>query len=1219
MKSLFSGGYRGLSDSIFSGQRGSVSKSVGIDSRSKPGVLKAHQKLTKDSGTVVDELCKSAVTLKYGKKVWFGGRKAYLDNAGTYVEKLQLSKIDRDILFTTQEDTFLGEPSSFIRFNTNGTVAYVSSTSTGKIRQYQLTETYNLATASLVYTFSVAHKSFWVSDNNLFVLESNAIRVFNTPDGNLLSAAQSATFDISAQTTTAIDISFKTDGTKLFILQVDGDVHSYDLSPAFGQNMPAFRMLLSAGGGGGGGASADNDDRAEAGGGAPGGFWEGFEEWLIPGTTYTIASGAGGGGNNGAGSGANGVDTVSFGKTIKGGGGGGGAFNTNDAENIKGLDGGSGGGGGEWNEPGSSDYDGPGGAVLETGTYRQTGSVGRTKTSGGLNRVSDITGSDVTYSIPSSTEDNANTDGVNATTVGRGGSGAHVDDIDETRPGGNGFRGETVLRFVTADVTYTQAGGSVTTDGDYTVIRWETTGTFSHTVTSPVTYASTQSFPSARAFAVESGRVVFTVGDTVVQYTMTAYDFSTATLNDNVLNTNASIAALVTPRGLFIGPDALYIAYETGGKTNRLSVSEHTFVASGLNVLNAKVLSVAVPTLAKTKKLYDSLGNTESGAENTPYNGTDATLSVKTNRLLDVLTKNSDTGAAYVRAHYSLDPTQQLRGYATSKSASALAVTRGISGDFVDTENFMILDTVAADSFILQESIGRSAQDATDVLIQPITLTRDTLLDSVKVKFREGYGINGGYTIKLDIKNGSTVVATQTVTIGTDDIGISESLVTFAFTAVTLDAGVKYTFEVSIPSVATLGFSREQNRYVVCPVKVKTVADLSVSNSDQVEMQLQMFDSTITDTEADTINEERIYFVTDKMAFYIKASDVAGSWVGKVQAVGEFENGADVHPMAVQNLSLFIGDAFNMAEINRSGRFVPVTNLNVPKGETITALAPFDIDIVIGTQIGNYGRALRWDGISESWNAEDIVYEKGGITAFIIDDNFIYPVAGNRGSIYYYNGAKCEDFVTIPEIENQDTIKVNGNAVGYFRGTPLVGISNLSGNPVLQGIYGYGSYNSNYAKSLSLDFPMPSGQFSGVEIGAILTEGNDLYVAWKDGNDTGVAKIDWSNKYASAYFETLTLTQAMNRHQAKTVSDVIVPYHKLPASTGITIGINKDYDTAYTNMDVLDGTVRKVVKLKSPSTPDTINPQLRIGLTVNANDTPEIEDVLFAIASVGNK
>jgi hypothetical protein len=484
---------------------------------------------------------------------------------------------------------------------------------------------------------------------------------------------------------------------------------------------------------------------------------------------------------------------------------------------------------------------------------------------------------------------------------------------------------------------------------------------------------------------------------------------------------------------------------------------------------------------------------------------------------------------------------------------------------------------------------------------------------------REGHGINGGYTVKLEIKDGSTVVATDTITIGLDDIGTSETLVDFAFTAATLVAGTKYTFEVSIPNVASLGFNRSQNRYVVCPVKTRTVADERIPNTDDVEMQLQMFDSTITDTEADTINEERIYFVTDKMAFYIKASDVAGSWVGKVQAVGEFENGADVHPMAVQNLSLFIGDAFNMAEINRFGRFVPVTNLNVPKGETITALAPFDIDIVIGTQIGNYGRALRWDGISESWNAEDIVYEKGGITAFIIDDNFIYPVAGNRGSIYYYNGAKCEDFVTIPEIENRDTIKVNGNAVGYFRGTPLVGVSNLSGNPVLQGIYGYGSYNSNYAKSLSLDFPMASGEFANVEIGAILTDGNDLYVSWTDGIATGVAKIDWTAKYAGAYFETLALTPAMNRHQAKTVSDVMVPYHKLPASTGITIGINKDYDTSYTSMDVLDSTVRKVVKLKSPSIPDTINPQLKIGLTASGNDTPEIEDVLFATASVGTK
>jgi len=1218
MKSLFSGGYRGLSDSIFSGQRGSVSKSVGIDSRSKPGVLKAHQRLTKDSGTVVDELCKSAVTLKDGKKVWFGGRKAYLDNAGTYSEKLDFSAITKDILFTSREtDTFIGEPSSIVRFNATGSVAYVSSTSTGKIRQYSLSELYNLDTATLVYTFTVAHTSFWVSDSALFALDTNQVRVFALIGGNLLDATQNDVWDISAQTTTATDISFNTAGTQLFIMDADGDVYSYTLSPAFGQNMPAFRMLLAAGGGSGAGTgSTGNDDERIGGGGGAGGLWEGFEEYLEPSVSYDITVGAGANGVIGDNQGLDGADTVAFGKTLRGGGGGGKTDDNDRNQEVNdGRDGGSGGGGGEHDEDGGADTNGQGGQALGTGSFSQTGTRGGRPNGGGLSWVSEISGSSVTYAQGGGNAADNNS-GADANTVGGGGEGAHGNDTSVSYNGGAGFRGEAILRFKTADVTYTQTGGTVTTDGADTIIVWTTTGTFSHTVTSPITYASTQSFPTARAFAVESGRVLFIVGDSVVQYTMTAYDFATATKSDNELATNSELANLVSPRGLFIAPDALYISYETGGKSNRLSVSKHTFVTSGTDILNAKVLTVSVPTLAKTKKLYDSVGATESRASNTGYNGTDPTVVVNTNRLLDIFIRNFIISASFVRVFFSPDPTQNIRGYATAKSASTITVTED---DDIATDNFIQFDTVVADAMILQESAGKTSFDGKDVVIQPITLTRNTTLDSVKVKLREGHGINGGYTVKLDIKNGATVVATSTVTIGPDDIGTSETLVDFTFTAATLVAGTKYTFEVSIPSVASLGFNRRQNRYVVCPVKTRTVADERIPATDDVEMQLQMFDSTITDTEADTINEERIYFVTDKMAFYIKASDVAGSWVGKVQAVGEFENGADVHPMAIQNLSLFIGDAFNMAEINRFGRFVPVTNLNVPKGETITALAPFDIDIVIGTQIGNYGRALRWDGISESWNAEDIVYEKGGITAFIIDDNFIYPVAGNRGSIYYYNGAKCEDFVTIPEIENQDTIKVNGNAVGYFRGTPLVGVSNLSGNPVLQGIYGYGSYNSNYAKSLSLDFPMPSGQFAGVEIGAILTEGNDLYVAWTDGTDTGIAKIDWSNKYASAYFETLTLTQAMNRHQAKTVSDVIVPYHKLPASTGITIGINKDYDTAYTNMDVLDGTVRKVVKLKSPSTPDTINPQLRIGLTVNANDTPEIEDVLFAIASVGNK
>lgn len=377
------------------------------------------------------------------------------------------------------------------------------------------------------------------------------------------------------------------------------------------------------------------------------------------------------------------------------------------------------------------------------------------------------------------------------------------------------------------------------------------------------------------------------------------------------------------------------------------------------------------------------------------------------------------------------------------------------------------------------------------------------------------------------------------------------------------------------------------------------------------------FEAVFSPTTAEV--EQFVYFATSKYVFRFRTSDI-GSIEENIVPVGTFFNGnATHHPFVKQNSNLFIGDGNVVAEVDSRGLFTAVTNFNLPLDETVTAISRLDLDVLVGTQVGNRGRVLRWDGISETTSAEDVIYEKGGVRAFIEDDNFVYPVIGQRGSIYYYNGSKCEDFLTIPEVEDGQKIDVRKNAVGFYQGTPLFGLSNDTGNPVLQGVYGYGSYNTNYAKSLSLDYPMPSGEFSGVTIGSILVDGDDLYVSWKDGTDVGIAKIDLTTKYASAYFETINLTPPMNRHQAKTISDVMVPYYTLPASTGVTIGVDKDYSGSFTNMEVLTDSIRKFVKLKSPSVTDTVNPRLRIGLTTNGNNSPEIEDVLFNIAPTGPK
>ena len=71
MPNLFPQGLKGLSDSKFSGILGSVAAMVGIDIHSKPGLIKIHQALTKESGAIVTALCRVRLTVSTGETFWF--------------------------------------------------------------------------------------------------------------------------------------------------------------------------------------------------------------------------------------------------------------------------------------------------------------------------------------------------------------------------------------------------------------------------------------------------------------------------------------------------------------------------------------------------------------------------------------------------------------------------------------------------------------------------------------------------------------------------------------------------------------------------------------------------------------------------------------------------------------------------------------------------------------------------------------------------------------------------------------------------------------------------------------------------------------------------------------------------------------------------------------------------------------------------------------------
>lgn len=290
--------------------------------------------------------------------------------------------------------------------------------------------------------------------------------------------------------------------------------------------------------------------------------------------------------------------------------------------------------------------------------------------------------------------------------------------------------------------------------------------------------------------------------------------------------------------------------------------------------------------------------------------------------------------------------------------------------------------------------------------------------------------------------------------------------------------------------------------------------------------------------------------------------------------------------------------------------FVPSTDFSIKTPERITTLTPFDIDVLVGTKIDNVNkcRVLRWDTVSSGWSAEDDIQENG-INAFIRDDNFVYAQAGDYGRLYFYNGEKLEPYKRLPgEWSPTKRARVHAGSVAFHLGIPVFGVSNVEGNPILQGVYGFGSYSVGYSKSLSLDFPLPS--MAGVTVGSVVSRGADLYVAYKTATDVGVAKLNWSAKYTGAYIETRVLTHPSNRSDLKHAGRYYVDYVALPTSTNVAIGVKTKHQSTYTDLVTVHDVKRMQVRADK-STPEVASLQIKVAFTVNNNDGPTVENIAY--------
>lgn len=359
-----------------------------------------------------------------------------------------------------------------------------------------------------------------------------------------------------------------------------------------------------------------------------------------------------------------------------------------------------------------------------------------------------------------------------------------------------------------------------------------------------------------------------------------------------------------------------------------------------------------------------------------------------------------------------------------------------------------------------------------------------------------------------------------------------------------------------------------------------------------------------------------VFWATESRLHRIAVSNVNGDWsVSAIEDFGTFGNtDVDFHPM-VPNLNgkLYIGDGSRVASVNSSASFT-ANDLDIEPPLRIKTMIEFDIDLVMGTFIAvtvNSCQIVRWDTVETSFQYSPKIQENG-INAFIQTDTLLLAQAGRSGRFYFYNGVTLEPYdQRIPGTwSDTQTGLIHPGSVGKFKGVPIFGFSNVAGNPADQGVYSMGSYSTKYQIVISgPEYVISQDKVTSIEIGSILVEDNDVYVAWKDGSNFGVDKLDWSNKFASAFLEFPIIVA--DPLELSTLAQFIANYVDLPAGTSLTWKYKLNHASSYTTfaLSAQDDTDKFQYRVEETLLHRTL--QIRVDFNVSVNAAPEIDSFVF--------
>jgi hypothetical protein len=292
--------------------------------------------------------------------------------------------------------------------------------------------------------------------------------------------------------------------------------------------------------------------------------------------------------------------------------------------------------------------------------------------------------------------------------------------------------------------------------------------------------------------------------------------------------------------------------------------------------------------------------------------------------------------------------------------------------------------------------------------------------------------------------------------------------------------------------------------------------------------------------------------------------------------------------------------------------------LDIKAPLVIKCLGKMGTDVLIGTIVDaniTKTEVFRWNTWSVSFSNSDTI-EEVGVNAFIPADNFVFVSAGSSGNIYVYDGQSLELYKKVQGTYSPTaTCTIHPDAVANLDGQVLFGVSNVTGNPCLQGVYRIGRNSRNYNWIMDLAYPISERSggnlvVSGIEIGSIVTINQKIMVAWKNGSTKGVDLLS-TDRLDGAYFETRVLTP--DRLSQSMWQDISLTYSDLPTNTGLTISFDKNYTGSYTtptSSQTID-TDRKIISLEEGI--EAVALQLKVAFTCSGTSTPSLEGLYVSV------